>query len=1126
MGSSVTKRGYCTLCRSRCGAVYTVERGRLLAAEPDPDHPTGSALCAKGRAAPELVHNPRRLTRPLRRTRPKTDPDPCWEEISWEAALDEIAGRMDTIRREDGPEAVAFAVTSPSGTPLSDGIDWVERFIRLFGSPNTAYATEICNWHKDHAHAFTFGCGIPTADYAHADLVLLWGHNPARSWLAQATAIGQARARGARVAVVDPRRAGSAQTADLWLRVRPGSDGALALGVANLLIEQGRYDDDFLRSWTNAPLLVRDDTGKFLRAADVFGPGTSGFVAWDGSGPVGYDTERPAVRPGDFVLTEGVTVPTAAGPVGCTPAFLHYARACAEWTPDRVAATTWTSENDVRALAEAIAEAGSVAYHSWSGVGQHTNATQTERAIATLYALTGSFDQPGGNVIWPRVPANPITSFDQLSATQRAKALGIDVRPLGPPAQGWVTAHDLYTAILEQRPYRVRALFGFGANILVSQADTRRGVAALRNLEFQVHCDLALTPTAETADIVLPVNTPWEREALKTGFEISHEAQQLVQLRQRMVDPIGESRSDTEIVFALAERLGMGAEFFDGSIDRAWEHVLEPLPFGLDELRARPEGIQVPLEASFGKHAAVNDDGTVAGFATPTRRVELYSERFLAHGYDPVPRFVEPRDVPDEDYPFVLASTKNSKFCHSQHRGLASLRRRSPEPTVELSPELAATKDIDDGDWVVLATRHGRIRMRAHLDDSLHPGVVVSEYGWWQSAPDLGLPGYDPFSDEGSNFNRLVDGRECDPISGSVPLRSVSCDVERDPVRNAHRWVGRTPVLVADVVNESVDAVSLHLVRSDSSPLPDFGPGQHVIVHIDRLESQAETGSRTYSLSGTATATDSYRITVRAEGMISDHLVRQLRRGDTVGIEAPSGRFRLPLEPDLPVVLIAGGVGITPFMSYLETLRDSQPEAEVHLLYASRDGRHHIFGERLRELAEEMPGLSLTVHFTRPTGQDRPGVDFDVAGRITGDHVAQRVIDQRARFYLCASNQMMADLRRSLEARGVPPFDIFEERFTSPAPTWVPDPDARHTVVFARSQRSATWQADDGSLLDFAERHGVPIPGGCRAGQCESCAVPVVSGSTRYFVPDADPGDEARCVTCQAAPTSELVLDA
>ena len=335
---------------------------------PDPAHPTGAALCPKGRAAPEIVHSPRRLTRPLRRTAPKTADDPRWVEISWDEALAEIAGRFDVIRRESGPESVAFSVTSPSGTPISDGIDWVERFIRLFGSPNISYATEICNWHKDHAHAFTFGCGIPTADYANADLALLWGHNPARVWLAQSAAIAQARARGAQVAVVDPRSAGIGAQADLWVRVRPGSDGALALGVANRLIATGRFDDEFVRRWSNAPLLVREDTGRFLRGADLTqGLPETAYLGFDGKELMPYDTGNSA--PGDLMLRGTVEVSTRDGNVRCTTAFQHYEQLCAQWPLDRVAATTWAPEHDIAALADAIADAERVAYHSWSGSG-------------------------------------------------------------------------------------------------------------------------------------------------------------------------------------------------------------------------------------------------------------------------------------------------------------------------------------------------------------------------------------------------------------------------------------------------------------------------------------------------------------------------------------------------------------------------------------------------------------------------------------------------------------------------------------------------------------------------------------------------------------------------------------
>jgi anaerobic selenocysteine-containing dehydrogenase len=291
--------GYCALCRSRCGCVSVVADGRLVAVEPDPSHPTGRALCAKGRAAPQLVYHPERLLHPLRRTRPKGDPEPGWERVAWDEALDLVATRLRSLADAHGPETVAFAVTSPSGTAISDAAPWIDRLINAFGSPNNCYATEICNWHKDHATRFTFGHGVAAPDLERAGCVLYWGHNPSTSWLTHATGAVAARARGARLIVVDPRRAGLAAKADLWLRVRPGADGALALGIAGVMINEGWFDREFVRDWTNGPFLVRADTGRFLTERDLAprgaadrqrrGPGSTpdsftGSESWGGGG--------------------------------------------------------------------------------------------------------------------------------------------------------------------------------------------------------------------------------------------------------------------------------------------------------------------------------------------------------------------------------------------------------------------------------------------------------------------------------------------------------------------------------------------------------------------------------------------------------------------------------------------------------------------------------------------------------------------------------------------------------------------------------------------------------------------------------------------------------------------------
>src|SRR6476646_1990257 len=127
---------YCGLCIARCGAVAVVEGGRCTALEIDPAHPTGQALCAKGRAAPELVYHPERLTHPLRRTRPKGDSDPGWERISWEEALNLTAAAMRRIAERDGPQAVAFTSSSPSTTAIADVGGLIQRLANAFGTPN------------------------------------------------------------------------------------------------------------------------------------------------------------------------------------------------------------------------------------------------------------------------------------------------------------------------------------------------------------------------------------------------------------------------------------------------------------------------------------------------------------------------------------------------------------------------------------------------------------------------------------------------------------------------------------------------------------------------------------------------------------------------------------------------------------------------------------------------------------------------------------------------------------------------------------------------------------------------------------------------------------------------------
>jgi len=790
MGTVERIPGFCALCRSRCGCVSVVEDGRLVDVEPDPTHPTGQHLCVKGRAAPELVYAPDRLLHPMRRTRPRTDPDPGWQRIGWDEALDWTAARVREVAERHGPEAVAFGVTTPSGTAISDGFPWITRFIRAFGSPNMVWAEELCAWHRDFATAYTFGTDIGTPDFERAGCLLLWGHNPSTAYLAQATAVSDAVARGAALIVVDPRRAGPAARADQWLRVRPGTDGALALGLAGVMITEGWYDRDFVRDWSNGPLLVREDTGRLLTAADLSLDGNPGHhVAWDrgAARPIAFDPAagRFVERVVEPALTGRVTCVSRSGPVECVPAFERYVALCREYPPARVEAITGVPAARIVETARLLWARRPVSYFHWTGLEQHTNASQTVRAISLLYALTGCFDAPGGNVRPARPPMNELGPLSLLPERQRAKAIGLAERPLGPARFGWVTGGDLYRAILDGVPYPVRGMVGFGSNLLLSQPGASVARAALSRLDFLVYADLFLTPTAALADVVLPVSSAWEREGLRVGFGPTQQGEGHVQLRRRVIEPLGEARSDTEIVCELARRLGLGDVLWNGDEDAGHRVALEPSGVTLEELRASPGGVRVPTVEAFKRYTTPGPDGRAAGFATPSRRVEIFSAQLLEHGQDPLPGYVEPAASPVSRpdlaarFPLRLTSAKVVQFCHSQHRNLPRLRRHSPDPLVEMHPDAAAKRGIDAESWVVVETPRATMRARARLNASLDPDVVWAQFGWWQPCGALDRPGYEAEGPGAANYNNLIDPDATDPVSGTVGLRSYLCEVRR-----------------------------------------------------------------------------------------------------------------------------------------------------------------------------------------------------------------------------------------------------------------------------------------------------------------------------------------------------------
>jgi anaerobic selenocysteine-containing dehydrogenase len=252
-----------------------------------------------------------------------------------------------------------------------------------------------------------------------------------------------------------------------------------------------------------------------------------------------------------------------------------------------------------------------------------------------------------------------------------------------------------------------------------------------------------------------------------------------------VVSPQHESWPDLKTVFELAKRLGLSDQFWSGDIEAGFNYHLAPLGITVEELRNNPGPLKIDLKMEYQKYRKKDTAGHFVGFSTPSKRVEIYSQLFKDHGYDPLPTWkahtavCSAQEDPAKTYPLILTGGKVVEYSLSQNRALPSLRKRVPNPFLEINPQKAKELGINNGDWVILETPYGGNTLQAVFTEGIDPDVVCAQNGWWQACPELNLPSYDPYSPEGANNNLLYAVREIDPISGSIPHRGFPCNVRK-----------------------------------------------------------------------------------------------------------------------------------------------------------------------------------------------------------------------------------------------------------------------------------------------------------------------------------------------------------
>jgi anaerobic selenocysteine-containing dehydrogenase len=687
----------CQMCYFYCGLDVTVEDGRILKIEGMREHPVNQGrLCAKGIASQQLVTDPQRLKAPLRRVGERGSGR--WEQISWDQALDEIAEKLLAIREEFGPEYVGYYRGQAPGWVTN--YNYVIRFMNSWGSPNIFTHAHLCFTPRAVAHAATFG-GFPEPDYERANCILLFGYNPVyTSPVNYAPRIIWARERGAKLIVVDPRFTNTASKADLFLQPRPGTTGALALAMIQVIIEEGLYDADFIARWT-----------------------------------VGFDRLKEFVQ---------------------------------AYTPERVEAICWVPAEKIRKAARMVATIKPAVVVDGNGLDQHTNTVQTVRTTSILRALLRTVDEPGGSVLVPPLPFVDVQRRGARPAGYDAKA--VVQYPLYYAAGLSLTGVELTDAIATGKPYPIKALIVQGGDPVAVLSESTRVREVLKKVDLLVVHDLYLTATAQIADIVLPAASFLERDLILYYRYRPFADGNLIAMQNQCVPPVGESRSDLDFVFALARRVGLGEYFPWEKVTDAFDWELEPHGINVAWLREHPGGYvrRYEPEELYRKYER-------KGFPTPSGKIEFVASRFAEVGLDPLPTFTEPAASPEatpelaKEYPLICSTgLKLGIHTHTQFRTLPWIREMEPDPFAEIHPRTASEWGIADGQWIVVESPKGAIKVRARVRATVQPGVVMVTHGYGEPyASDADLP------------NKITSEKERDPIAGATGNRSFLCRVRK-----------------------------------------------------------------------------------------------------------------------------------------------------------------------------------------------------------------------------------------------------------------------------------------------------------------------------------------------------------
>ena len=684
-----------------CGILAHVKQGRVTKLEAAEFPQSGmKRICLKGLSATQLLYHPDRLKYPLRRVGERGEGK--WERLSWDDALDIVAAKLKELAEKYGPKSVAWVLGGPGGGSVKFGA--YTRLASLF------QGTRVSCWGYGDAALpcaghVTFGhhrIGRYTGGFENTKLNIAWGHNPAETLpFDLMRKLLDDKEKGVRLVVIDPIFTTTASKADEYISIRPGTDTALILGMMNVILHQGLQDEDYIRKYTVGPLLVRTDNGLFLREKDILSGGSDSYMIWD--------TETGQVKTVDTPGTvDSLTGSYTVNGLGCKPAFQLLADLVGQYTPEAASEVTEIPADTIRRLAIAYSRNKPTSIYFSHGVGRTYHGHILYRAICTLAAITGITPPPGD-----RHYSQYVLNWGEFLHPNKAA-----------PSYTRMGVLNMYDAIIEEKPYPIKAVWFAFVNFVNQCADVNKIFRELiPRLEFIVIADMFMTSTAEYADIVLPTCTFLEHWDLVNGHLLLHP---YLQVQQKVIEPLYESKSDMRIVSELAKRLG-----FEKYFDKTDEDFVDLL---LASGHPSVEGITVQSLKEGPIEFKRAESGAGRRFHTPSGRIEFYVERLREFG-EALPVYKEPlesaRTPQAKKYPLVLISAHSRFSTHSMFRNVSSVSKLEPEPTLAINPADAQKRNIRDGNMIVMFNDRGRAKLKARLNKGVRAGVVFTTHGWW-----------------------------------------------------------------------------------------------------------------------------------------------------------------------------------------------------------------------------------------------------------------------------------------------------------------------------------------------------------------------------------------------------------